>query len=144
MDSRGWAATLQTDANQMTIELSERECPQCESRLQVIYVTELEQVVAGWACPECGFVASEKHDFEETVPQPDQHEYILRIERPLTSDDVRDPLGDVHDEFHARASADLSEDEVWMLIDPEDGSLVERRAGANIDDGDGRPEPEQS
>ncbi len=118
----------------MTIELSERACPECGSRLQVIYVTELEQVVSGWACPECGFLASEKHGFEDTVPKPDHREYVLRVERPLTSDDVRDPLGDVQDEFRARASSDMAADEVWMLLDPSDGTLVDIRAGDDIEE----------
>lgn len=121
----------------MTIELSERECPDCESRLQVIYVTELKQVVSGWACPECGFLASKKHGFEGSVPKPTNREYVLRIERPLTSDDVRDPLADVPDEFRARASRDMADDEVWMLLDPSDGTLVDIRAGEEIENSSG-------
>ena len=117
----------------MTIELSEKECPDCESQLQVIYVTELKQVVSGWACPDCGFLASKKHGFEGSVPKPKTREYVLRVERPLTSEDVRDPLADVFDEFRARASRDMADDEVWMLLDPADGSLVDIRAGEEIE-----------
>jgi rubredoxin len=120
----------------MTIELSDRACPECGSRLQVIYVTELEQVVSGWACPDCGFLRSEKQGFEDSVPTPEHKEYVLRVEKPLTSDDVRDPLGDVEGEFRARASAAMGEDEVWLLIDPDRETLVDIRVGSDVEDGD--------
>lgn len=54
---------------------------------------------------------------------------MLRVERPLTSDDVRDPLGNVEDEFRALASAEIADDEVWTLIDPEDDSVVDVHSG---------------
>jgi hypothetical protein len=120
----------------MTIEVSERPCPDCDANLQVIYVTELKQIVSGWACPECGFLASEKHEFEDRVPKPEEEEYVLRTESPLTSADVRSSLGDVVDEFRARASAEMTDDEIWLLIDPEDDSLVDIRAGDDVDDSD--------
>ena len=118
----------------MTIELSDTPCPDCAETLQVIYVTELKQVVSGWACPACGFLASEKHGFEDSVPQRDDETYILRKESAISTADVRAPLGDVVDEFNARASADMTDDEVWMLIDPEDESLVDIRAGDAVAD----------
>lgn len=120
----------------MTIEVSDKSCPDCGEFLQVIYVTELKQVVSGWACPDCGFLASEKHGFEDRIPKSSPAEYVLRIEKPLTSDDVSEPFGDVVDEFNARASADMADDEVWMLIDPEDDSLVDVRAGDDVRDDD--------
>ncbi|MFC7133762.1 MULTISPECIES: DUF5795 family protein [Salinibaculum] len=118
----------------MTIEVSDRPCPDCGEHLQVIYVTELKQVVSGWACPDCGFLASEKHGFEDRVPTPESREYVVRTERPLSSEDVRDPLGDVVDEFRARASAEMADDEVWLLIDPEDETLVDAQVGENVND----------
>ncbi len=120
----------------MTIELSDESCPDCSEQLQVIYVTELKQVVSGWACPDCGYLASEKHGFEDRVPKPESQEYVLRKESSLSDDDVRTPLGDVVDEFNARASAEMDDDEVWLLIDPDDESLVDIRAGDAVRDGD--------
>jgi DNA-directed RNA polymerase subunit RPC12/RpoP len=120
----------------MTIQQSDLPCPDCGHPLQVIYVTELEQVVSGWACPECGYLASEKDGFEARVPKPDDREYVLRIEKPLGSNDVRDPLGDVEDEFRARASAEMADDEVWLLIDSEEGTVVDVEAGDETLDAD--------
>jgi len=116
----------------MTIEVSDEPCPDCGEHLQVIYVTELKQVVSGWACPECGFLASERDGFEDRIPKASAEEYVLRIEKRLTSDDVTDPCSGVVDEFNARASADMADDEVWLLIDPEDDSLVDVRAGDDV------------
>lgn len=122
----------------MTIETSDRPCPDCETDLQVIYISERKQVVSGWACPDCGYCESEKHRFRARVPKPESREYLLRIEKPLTSADVREPLGDVESEFRARASAEIADDEVWLLIDPEAGELVDVAAGDEAaDDGDG-------
>ncbi|MFT4922537.1 MAG: DNA-directed RNA polymerase subunit RPC12/RpoP [Haloarculaceae archaeon] len=118
----------------MTIETSDVACPDCESQLEVIYVTEREQVVSGWACPDCGFLASKTNRFEDSVPKPEREEYLLRIERSLTSEDVREPLGTVEDEFRALASAEMADDEVWELIDPEDGSVVDVRTGDDTED----------
>lgn len=109
----------------MTIELSDRGCPECGHRLQVIYVSERKQVVSGWACSDCGFVASEKQGFQETVDLPQDKEYVVRIEKPLTAADIHDGTSDITDEFRARAEENLSDDEVWMLIDPDDDSLVD-------------------
>jgi hypothetical protein len=118
----------------MTIDVSERPCPECDANLQVIYVTELKQVVSGWACPDCGFLASEKHGFEDRVPKPEEEHYVLRKESTLSSADVRSSLADVVDEFRTRASAEMADDEVWMLVDPEDGSLVDVCAGDDAND----------
>jgi len=116
----------------MTIEQSDRTCPNCEATLQVVYQTELKQVASGWSCPECGFVESEKHHFTATVPLPEDKEYVLRIEKPLTSEDVRDPINDVEDEFRALASSMMNTDEVWTLLDPEAGEVVEVLRGRRV------------
>jgi hypothetical protein len=120
----------------MTIEVSDEPCPDCGECLQVIYVTELKQVVSGWACPDCGYLASEKHGFEDRIPKASPREYVLRIEKPLTGDDVSKLSGDIVEEFNARASADMADDEVWLLIDPEDDSLVDVRAGDDVTESD--------
>jgi len=120
----------------MTIQQSDLPCPDCGERLQVIYVTELEQVVSGWACPDCGYLASETEGFEARVPTPEDREYVLRREKPLSREDVRSTLVDVTDEFRARASAEMDDDEVWLLIDPEDGTLVDVEAGDAVAEGD--------
>jgi rubredoxin len=121
----------------MAIESSDEECPDCGTCLQVIYVTELKQVVSGWACPECGFLASQREGFTDSVPKPEHREYVLRIEKPLSSDDVRDPLADVEDEFRARASAEMADDEVWLLLDPADDSVVDAQVGDDVVDSEG-------
>lgn len=109
----------------MTIERSDVACPECESRLQVIYVSERKQVVSGWACSDCGFVASEKQGFEDTVDISRDKEYILRVEKPLTTGEIRREFVDIEEEFRARAAENMSGEEVWMLIDPDDDSLVD-------------------
>ena len=120
----------------MTIEQSDRPCPDCGHPLQVIYVTELQQVVSGWACPECGYLASEKDGIEGSVPKPEKREVLRRIEKPLSDDDVRDPLASVEDEFRARARAEMSDDEVWLLIDPEKETIVDARVGDDVEESD--------
>jgi hypothetical protein len=120
----------------MTIEQSDRPCPDCDHPLQVIYVTELQQVVSGWACPECGYLASETEGIEGSIAKPEHREYVLRIEKPLDGSDVRTPLATVEDEFRARARAEMADDEVWLLIDPADDSVVDARVGDDVADGD--------
>lgn len=109
----------------MTVQPSDMPCPDCGSKLQVIYATELEQVVSGWACGECGFIASEKEQFQDSVDISQHEEYVLRVEKPLTSDDVSDPRESIADEFRRRARESASGEEVWSLVDPDDGSLVD-------------------
>jgi len=118
----------------MSIELSDVACPDCGHRLQIIYVSERKQVVSGWACSDCGFVASEKQGFQDTVDISRDKEYIVRIEKPLTTASIRQEFADIEAEFRARASESISSEEVWMLIDPEDDSLVDIVAGEK--DGD--------
>lgn len=117
----------------MTIELSDEDCPDCGHHLQVIYATELKQVVSGWACPDCGFLKSETEQCTDSIEKPQHEEYVLRIEKSLSSDDVTDPFGDVVDEFHSRASDQMDSDEVWFLIDPETEELVDIRAGEDVE-----------
>ncbi len=114
----------------MTIEVSDRPCPECETPLHVIYVSRLQQVVSGWSCPDCGYVESEKQGFRATVPQIEDEAYLIRRLKPITSEDVRDPLGDVESEFRARATAEMDPDEVWLLVDPESEDLVDVMYGA--------------
>lgn len=83
-----------------------------------------------------GCLASEKQRIEDSVAKPDREEYILRIEKPLSSDDVRDPLADVRDEFRARASSEMADNEVWLLIDPERDSVVDAKVGDDADRSD--------
>ncbi len=118
----------------MTIEQSDRPCPDCDHSLQVIYVTELQQVVSGWACPECGYLDSEKNGVEDSVDKPESREYLLRIEKPLSDDDVRDPLAAVEDEFRARVRAEIADDEVWLLIDPDEDRVVDVRLGDDVEE----------
>lgn len=115
----------------MTIRVSDRPCPECGADLRVIYVSRLEQVVSGWSCADCGYVESEKQGFRATVPQIEDEAYLIRKLKPLGTDDVRDPLGDVEGEFRARASAEMDPDEVWMLVDPESEKLVDVIFGAD-------------
>jgi len=114
----------------MTIEVSDRPCPECGADLRVIYVSQLQQVVSGWSCPTCGFVESEKQQFRATVPLIEDEDYLIRRLKPLSTADVRDPLGDVEGEFRARASAEMDADEVWMLVDPDSEELVDVIYGA--------------
>lgn len=116
----------------MTIEVSDRSCPECGADLRVIYVSRLRQVVSGWSCAACGYVESEKRGFRATVPLTEDEEYLIRKLVPLSTADVRDPLGDVADEFRARAAAEMGGDEVWMLVDPESGEVVEVLYGAEV------------
>jgi rubredoxin len=109
----------------MTIELSDVDCPECGHRLQVIYVSKRKQVVSGWACSECGFVASEKQGFQDSIDLSRDKEYVVRIEKPLTTADIGDCADNIEDEFRARADEKIGNDEVWMLIDPDDDSLVD-------------------
>jgi rubredoxin len=109
----------------MTIERSDVACPECGHRLQVIYISERKQVVSGWACSDCGFVASEKQGFQDTVELSRDKEYVVRVEKPLTTDDIRREFSDVNEEFRARAAETIADEEVWMLIDPDDDSLVD-------------------
>lgn len=120
----------------MTIEMSELTCPDCGGQVQVVYVTELKQIVSGWACTDCGFVASKRDRFQTSVPLSEPRTLLLRIEKPLSTEDVRDPLGTVEDEFRARASAEMDDDEVWLLIDPEQNELVDLVAGTETDSDD--------
>lgn len=120
----------------MTIEQSDRPCPDCEHPLQVIYVTELQQVVSGWACPECGYLASEKDGTEDSVAKPERREYVLRVEKRLDDSDVRTPLATVEDEFRARARAEMDDDEVWLLIDPAEETVVDARVGDEVEETD--------
>ena len=116
----------------MTIEVSDRPCPECEEPLNVIYISELQQVVSGWSCPACGYVESEKHRFRATVSLLEEEAYLIRKLKPITTEDVRDPLGDVESEFSARATAEMDPDEVWMLVDPDDEELVDVVYGADL------------
>jgi DNA-directed RNA polymerase subunit RPC12/RpoP len=117
----------------MTIEESDIDCPECGTKLQAIYVTELAQTVSGWACPNCGYVASRRDGYEDQVAVAEETEYLMRVERPLSSGDVRPTLDDVEDEFRARAS-EPSPEELWLLIDPETGEIVDLVAGAEVFD----------
>lgn len=114
----------------MTIEVSDRPCPECGDDLRVIYVSRLQQVVSGWSCANCGFVESEKQQFRATVPLTEDEDYLIRRLKPLSTADVRDPLGDVEGEFRARATAEMDADEVWMLVDPDSEELVDVVYGA--------------
>lgn len=114
----------------MTIDVSDRPCPACSTELHVIYISERKQVVSRWSCADCRYVESEKHRFRTTVPPVEEEAYLIRKLKPITTGDVRDPLGDVEGKFCARASADMDPDEVWMLVDPEDGELIDVIDGA--------------
>lgn len=110
----------------MTIEVSEAPCPDCEAPLQVIYATELAQVLTGVACTACGFCATEEG--RHSVALADAEEYVLHRARPFTDADVRESLSDPRAEFGARADEHREAEEVWLLVDPADGSLVDVRA----------------
>jgi len=100
----------------------------------VIYVSELEQVVAGWACSDCGFTESAAGE-TDSVPLSEPEEYVLRIERPLTTAEAASGR-DVCEEFRARAESEIAPGEVWQLIDPEDGLVVDVVAGEELDNRD--------
>jgi hypothetical protein len=122
----------------MAIEASEQPCPDCGRALQIIYVTDQQQVIAGYACGECGYAASEK-DGNQSVPLANDKEYVLRIEKPLTRADISEPFDDIEDEFRARARDGITEEEVWLLIDPEEDAVVDFVAGDSFppaDEGD--------
>jgi uncharacterized Zn finger protein len=114
----------------MTIEQTDIACPDCGTNLQVIYVTELKQSVSGWACPNCGYVASKREGFEDSV-EVSEREYLMRVEKPLKSSDIRDSETTVEDEFRARA-ANMSDDELWLLIDPETDEIVDAVVGDDV------------
>lgn len=117
----------------MTIEESDVDCPECGAKLQAIYVTELAQTVSGWACPECGYVASRRDGYEDQIAVSEDKEYIMRVEKPISTDEVRSSLSSIEEEFQARA-AEPASDELWLLIDPDDGTIVDLVAGAGIVD----------
>jgi rubredoxin len=116
----------------MTIEKTDIACPDCGTDLQVIYVTELKQSVSGWACPNCGYIASSREGYEDSVDVSEK-EYVMRVEKPLTSSDIRDSATTVEDEFRTRA-ANMSEDELWLLIDPETDEIVDAVVGDEVSD----------
>lgn len=117
----------------MTIEETDVDCPECGANLQAIYVTELAQTVSGWACPSCGYVASKRDGYEDQVTVSGEKEYLMRVERPISTDEIRSSLSTIEDEFRARAS-DPAPEELWLLIDPEDGSVVDLVAGSEFED----------
>jgi rubredoxin len=106
----------------MTIEQTDVDCPDCGTNLQVIYVTELKQSISGWACPNCGYVASNRDGSEESVDVTEK-EYLIRVEKPLKASDTRRPSMSVTEEFRARAEGSSS-DELWLLIDPDSDAVV--------------------
>lgn len=116
----------------MTIEESDADCPECGAKLHVIYVTELKQTVSGWACPNCGYVASERDGYEDSVDVSEK-EYLLRVEKPIKRSDVRRSLGSIEEEFRER-SRNMDEDELWLLIDPESGEVVDAVVGDDVRD----------
>ena len=119
----------------MTIEESETGCPDCGTNLHVIYVTELKQAVSGWACPNCGYLASKRDGYEDSVDVTNEKEYLLRVEKPLSSGDIRRSATTVEEEFRARAR-NMDEDELWLLIDPEDGDIVDAVVGDEVSERD--------
>jgi rubredoxin len=118
----------------MTIEQTDIACPDCGTDLQVIYVTELKQSVSGWACPNCGYIASKREGYEDSVEVSEQ-EYLMRVEKPLRSSDIRAEATTVEDEFRARA-ANMGDDELWLLIDPETDEIVDAVVGDAVSDGE--------
>ena len=116
----------------MTIEESDIDCPECGTKLQAVYVTELAQAISGWACPNCGYVASKRDGYEESV-EVSETAYLMRVEKPLTSGDIRDSAATVEDEFRARA-ANMDDDELWLLIDPETEEIVDAAVGDAVPD----------
>ncbi|WP_436901281.1 DUF5795 family protein [Halovenus halobia] len=116
----------------MTIEETDVDCPDCGTNLQVIYVTELKQSISGWACPNCGYVASNRDGSEDSVDVSEK-EYLIRVEKPLTASDTRTPSTSVTEEFRARASGSSS-DELWLLIDPDSDEVVDAVVGDDVPD----------
>jgi len=81
------------------------------------------QCSVGLAQPDCDSPAVQTRNNQyQSFRRP---VYILRIEKPLTSDDVPNPRGSIADEFGRRARENATEKEVWSVVDPEDGSLVD-------------------
>lgn len=119
----------------MTIEETDTDCPDCGANLHVIYVTELKQAVSGWACPNCGYLASKREGYEDSVELTNEKEYLLRVEKPLSSGDIRQSASSVEEEFRERARH-MEEDELWLLIDPADGEVVDAVVGDNVEDRD--------
>lgn len=116
----------------MTIEESDIPCPDCGTGLQVIYVTELKQTVSGWACPNCGYIASKREQFEDSVDVSEK-ELLMRVEKPLSRRDVRESLPDIAAEFRERAKH-MDDDELWLLIDPETEEVVDAVVGEEVSD----------
>jgi uncharacterized Zn finger protein len=114
----------------MTIEQTDIECPDCGTGLQVIYVTELKQAVSGWACPNCGYVASKRDNYEDSVDVSEK-ELLMRVEKPIKRSDVRESLSDIESEFRERAKG-MNEDELWLLIDPETDEVVDAVVGEDV------------
>lgn len=127
----------------MPVERSEVPCPECGQKLQVIYATELKQVVSGYACPDCGFATSQK-DGLASVPPGKSSEYLLRIEKPLSTDDTRDPEATVREEFRARARDSMATDELWLLIDRTEGVVVDLLAGETHHDVEDENTPDKA
>lgn len=115
----------------MTIEETDTACPECGTNLHVIYVTELQQAVSGWACPNCGYLASKRDGYEDSVEVTNEKEYLLRVEKPISSSDIRSSAANVEEEFRERARG-MDEDELWLLIDPEDDSIVDAVVGDEV------------
>ncbi len=118
----------------MTIEESDIDCPDCGTGLQVIYVTELKQAVSGWACPNCGYIASKRDQFEDRVDVSEK-ELIMRVEKPISRRDVRKSLSGIQAEFRERAKH-MDDDELWLLIDPETEEVVDAVIGEEVSDED--------
>lgn len=116
----------------MTIEQTDIECPDCGTGLQVIYVTELKQAVSGWACPNCGYIASKRDRYEDSVDVSEK-ELLMRVEKPIKRSDVRQSAEDIQGEFRARAEQ-MDEDELWLLIDPETEEVVDAVVGEEVED----------
>jgi hypothetical protein len=117
-------------STKMPIEQTEVGCPECEGTLQAIYISRRKQVISGMACPSCGFFDTQKDGRDSvTLSSGNESQYVMRIERPLDSEDIRSTLGDVPSEFRARARAEMADDELWLLVDPADNSLVDLVAG---------------
>lgn len=118
----------------MTIEETDIECPECSTGLHVIYVTELKQTVSGWACPNCGYIASKRDEFEDRVDVSEK-ELLMRVEKPISRRDVRNSLSDIPSEFRERAKH-MDEDELWLLIDPETEEVIDAVVGDDVSDPD--------
>lgn len=118
----------------MTIEESDIDCPECGVGLQVIYATELKQSVSGWACPNCGYIASKRDGYEDSVEVAEK-EYLLRVEKPIRRSDIRNSADSIEAEFRERAKQ-MAEDELWLLIDPDEDEVVDAVVGDEVSDRD--------